>query len=197
MSQLDPPLTMMFQQHRERLRKLVQLRMDERVRARIDASDVIQEAFIEAAQRFSEYDRDREVSPFVWLRFLTVQKLMQLQRRHLGAQVRAVQREVPIRSGFAFEATSAVLAAQLVGDLSSPSRTLARAEERQQVEEALNELEDLDREVLALRHFEQLTNTETAEVLEITPEAAYKRYIRAIKRLRQLLKSFGEGSDEQ
>ncbi len=166
---------------------MVQLRMDQRVQGRIDASDVIQEAFVEAAQRFEEYQRDQEVSPFVWLRFLTAQKLVQLQRRHLGAKRRAVQREARFLDRNAPGATSAVLAAQLVGKLTSPSNAVAREEQRQQVTVALDELEVLDREVIALRHFEQLSNAETAEVLEIAPDAAYKRYIRALRRLKKSL----------
>ncbi len=192
----ESPLNELFAEHRERLRRMVQLRMDQRVQGRIDASDVIQEAFVEAALRFEEYDREREVSPFVWLRFLTAQKLVQLQRRHLGVQGRAVQREQHGGRAGVPNATSAVLAAQLVGNLTSPSHAVSREEQRLQVQAALDELEVIDREVLALRHFEQLSNAETAEVLEIAPEAAYKRYIRALRRLKQTLHSDADSIDD-
>ena len=188
-------LNSLFADHRERLKRMVQLRMDQRVQGRIDASDVIQEAFVEAAQRFDDYDREREVSPFVWLRFLTAQKLIQLQRRHLGAQGRSVKRELQAGGASVPNATSAVLAAQLVGNLTSPSHAVSREEQRLQVQQALDELEVIDREVLALRHFEQLTNAEAAEVLEIAPEAAYKRYIRALRRLKQILNSDADSID--
>ena len=188
-------LNELFAEHRERLRRMVQLRMDQRVQGRIDASDVIQEAFVEAAQRFEDYEQSREVSPFVWLRFLTAQKLVQVQRRHLGVQGRAVQRELRGSPASIPNATSAVLAAQLVGNLTSPSHAVSREEQRLQVQEALDDLEVIDREVLALRHFEQLTNAEAAEVLEIAPEAAYKRYIRALRRLKQTLNSDADTID--
>ena len=183
------PLEDLFDEHRERLRRMVRLRMDQRMQGRLDDSDVIQEAFVEAVQRYPEYTAKPEVSPFVWLRFLTAQKLVQLQRRHLGVKARAAQREVSFSERHVPNATSAILAAQLAGRLTSPSKALAREEQRQQVQQALEELEVIDREVLALRHFEQLTNLEAAEVLEIAPEAAYKRYIRALRRLKQTLSS--------
>lgn len=175
---------------------MIELRMDHRVQGRLDASDVIQEAYVEAAERYHEYQAQRLVSPFVWLRFLTVQKLIQLQRRHLGALGRTVKRELASGQAGRLAVTSAVLAAQLVGKLTSPSQAVNREEQRQQVQAALDELEVIDREVLALRHFEQLTNAETAEVLEIASETAYKRYIRALQRLRGKLNII-ESSDVQ
>lgn len=187
-------LEALFAAHRERLCRMVQLRMDQRVQGRVDASDVIQEAFVEAAQRFDEYRAQPAVSPFVWLRFLTGQKLVQIQRRHLGVKARSVQREV--RQGAGPDATSAVLAAQLVGQLTSPSDAVSREEQRLRVQQALDDLDVIDREVLALRHFEQLSNAEAAEVLEIAPEAAYKRYIRALRRLKRLLSSESDLCDD-
>lgn len=194
MADAETPLNELFGEHRERLRRMVRLRMDQRVQGRIDASDVIQEAFVEAAQRIDEYRQQKDVSPFVWLRFLTAQKLVQLQRRHLGVQGRAVQREIRPGGGVP-NATSAVLAAQLVGNLTSPSRAFAKEEQRMQVQEALDSLDVIDREVIALRHFEQLSNAEVAEVLELAPDTAYKRYIRALRRLKQTLNFDAESND--
>jgi len=177
----------LFAQHRERLRRMVQLRLDRRLNGRVDASDVIQDAYVEATERHAEYQAKPEVSPFVWLRFLTSQKLAQLHRFHLGVQARDAGREVSIDCGGRLEASSAALAAKLVGRFSSPSNAANRAELRQQIQDALNAMEEFDREILALRHFEQLDNAEAAQVLSIEPQAAYKRYVRAIRPLKSAL----------
>lgn len=177
----------LFANHRERLRRMIMLRLDRRLNGRVDASDVIQDAYVEATRRFDEYSANPEVSPFVWLRFLTVQKLSQLHRYHLGTHARDAGREVSIDGGARPEASSAALASQLVGRFSSPSNAANRAEIRQQIQDALNKMDEFDREILAMRHFEQLDNAETAEVLEIGTQTSYKRYVRAIRRLRNLL----------
>lgn len=179
----------LFAQHRERLRRMVQLRLDRRLNGRVDASDVIQDAYVDATQRFAEYQSKPEVSPFVWLRFLTSQKLAQLHRFHLGVQGRDAGREVSIDGGGRLEASSAALAAKLVGRFSSPSNAANRAELRQQLQDALNAMDEFDREVLALRHFEQLDNAEAAQVLGIENQAAYKRYVRAIRRLKDAMEN--------
>lgn len=180
-------LSEVFAQHRDRLRRMVRLRMDRRLQGRVDASDVIQEAYVEATQRYDDYRQKPEVSPFIWLRFLTGQKLIQLQRRHLGTRARDANREVSIYRGAMPEATSAALAAQLIGKQTSPTQAVARAETKMRVQEALNNMDEIDREVLALRHFEQLNNGEVAQLLCISEDAAYKRYVRALKRLKGVL----------
>ncbi len=180
-------LNEIFARHRDRLRRMIRLRMDRRLQGRVDASDVIQEAYVEATQRFDAYQENPEVEPFIWLRFLTGQKLIQLQRKHLGAKVRDANREVSIYRGAIPEATSAALAAQLIGKQTSPTQAVARAEAKMQVQDALNDMDEIDREVLALRHFEQLSNVETATVLGVSQEASYKRYVRALKRLKDVL----------
>jgi RNA polymerase sigma-70 factor (ECF subfamily) len=124
---------------------------------------------------------------FLWLRFLTVQKLCELHRSHFGVKARDVTREVSLNAGVFPEATSAVLANQLLGNYTTPSQVAVRAEVKRQLEQALNEMDTIDREVVALRNFEQLSNVEAASVLEIKESAASNRYIRAIKRLRQIL----------
>ncbi len=179
--------------HRDRLRRVVQLRLDRRLQGRIDPSDVIQEAYLEASARLADYLRDPSIPFFVWLRFLTVQRLGMLHRRHLGAQARDAGKEVSLYRGALPEASSAALAAQLVGRITSPSVAAIRAEMKIRLQEALNTLDPADREVLALRHFEQLTNAETAEVLEIKATAACNRYVRALERLRRVLLSMPGG----
>jgi len=180
-------LGQLFVEHKEKLRRMVQLRLDDRLRGRLDASDVIQQTWVEAVQRYDEYLKNPSVSPFVWIRFLAGQKLSQLHRFHLGTKLRQASREVSLFQGAQPSATSAVLAAQLVGKLTSPSVAFAREEQKLKIETALNGLDENDREILALRHFEQLSNQEAAEVLELTTEACYKRYVRALLRLKSTL----------
>jgi RNA polymerase sigma-70 factor (ECF subfamily) len=188
-------LAALLEKSRDRLRRMVRLRMDHRLQGRVDASDVIQEAFLEAMTRYPEYERNPSMPPFLWLRFITGQKLLVLHRRHLGAQARDAGREVSLYRGALPEATSAALAAQLVGHRSSPSEAAMRAEMKVRVQEALNSMEPLDREALTLRHFEQLSNAETAEVLGIDQSAASKRFIRAVKRLKEILSNLPGGME--
>lgn len=187
-------LAELFAEHRERLLRMVRLRLDQRLAARVDESDVIQEMFVEATERFAEFRRNPEVSAFVWLRFLTGQKLSQIHRHHLGMQRRDAGREVSLHRGLTPDATSAALAAQLIGQYTSPSNAVARAEQSRLVQDALNDMDEIDREVLALRHFEQLTNPEAAQVLGIEEPAAYKRYVRALRRLKEIVKSLRGGT---
>ena len=173
----------LFEIHRSRLMGILKFRMDSRLRGRLDPADVYQEALMEATSRFPDFCRERKMPFFLWLRFITVQKLLQMHRKHLGAKVRDAGREVSIFAGPHPQATSAVLAAHLLGRHTSPSGAAVRAETQMQVERALNTMEELDREVLALRHFEQLGNSEVAKVLDISDKAASNRYVRALKRL--------------
>lgn len=177
----------LLDRHRERLTRIVSFRMDRRLQGRIDAADVVQEAYIDATRRYAEFARERAVPFFLWLRYLTIQKLAELHRHHLGVKARDAGRDVSIYKGPLPQATSAVLAAQLLGKQTSPSEAATRAELKLQLEEKLNALEEIDREVLAMRHFEQLSNTETAQVLGITESAASNRYVRAIRRLKVIL----------
>src|SRR5437763_6902117 len=134
--------------HRDRLRLMVRLRLDRRLQGRIDPSDVVQDAYLEAAERFPEYARDTAMPFFLWLRFLTAQRLLILHRRHLGAQARDASREVSLYRGALPEASSAALAAQLVGHRTTPSQAAMRAEMQVRLQDALNRMDALDREVL-------------------------------------------------
>ena len=183
----DKPLGEMLQRHRERLKRMVRLRMDRRLQGRIDDSDVIQDAFAEVAKRYDEYIADPPMPFFLWLRFLTKQRLLVLHRRHLGAQTRDASREVSLFRGAWPEATSAALAAQLVGRSTSPSNAAVKAEIIVRIQDALNSMDTSDREVLSLRHFERLSNIETAQELGIQDAAASQRYVRALGRLREIL----------
>jgi RNA polymerase sigma-70 factor (ECF subfamily) len=179
--------------HRERLRAMVALRVDHRLGARIDPSDVIQEAFFEAAQRYPEYCRNPNLSPYVWLRFLTMQRLLIFHRRHMQAQNRNAAREVSIDD--ALEVSVDGLAQYFADSGTSPSGLAERADEVARLQQALGTLEPIDREILALRHFEQLTNAEAADVLGIRPGTASQRYFRAVERLREILDPDEDGSE--
>ena len=175
--------------HRDRLRRMVALRLDRRLQGRIDASDVIQEAYVEASARLPEYMRDRSMPFFLWLRFITGQKMLALHRHHLGTRMRDAGREVSLYRGTLPETTSAALADFLLGRSAGPSAAAMRAETKVRLQEALNSMDAVDREVLALRHFEHLSNVEAAEVLGLHEAAASKRYLRALKRLKDILSS--------
>ena len=173
--------------HRDRLRRMIALRLDHRLQGRIDPSDVIQEAYLEASTRLAEYLRDPSTPFFLWLRFLTGQKLVTLHRHHLGVKMRDAGQEVAPYHGSLPQASSAALAARLLGHDPRPSEAAIRAEMKIRVQEALNSMPALEREVLALRHFEQLSRAEIAQVFGISEAAAGKRYIRALERLKQVL----------
>ena len=174
---------------RGRLKRMVQLRLDRRLQGRVDPSDVLQEAYLDLAKRAADYLSRPALPFFLWLRLLTGQRLLAIHRQHLGAKMRAVGQEVALPHGVMPQATSASLAAQLLGKLSTPSKAAMRAEMQARLLEALNSMDAVDREVLMLRHFEELSNEETAAVLGLQKAAASNRYVRALKRLRSILRS--------
>ncbi|MHC4954289.1 MAG: sigma-70 family RNA polymerase sigma factor [Planctomycetota bacterium] len=182
----------LFALHRDRLRRMVDLRMDPAVKARVDASDVLQEASLRAVQRLDEYLADPDMPFFLWLRFLTLQALTDSYRRHLGARQRDARREVRLFRGPWPEASSMALAEHLIGEGTGPSRAAVRAEQRLRLEQALNSMDRIDREVLTLRHFEHLTNAEVAKELGLDKSAASKRYIRALRNVRGVLEGMGD-----
>lgn len=189
-SSADPQvLGRIWDHYRERLRRVVRLRLDRRLQGRADPSDVLQEAFLDFQARAAEYVQKPDMPFFLWLRFLTGQRLQLVHRHHLGTQMRDAGREVSLHRGAMPQATSVSLAAQLLGRFTSVTQAVQRAEMQLILQEAINALDPIDREILALRHFEELSNDETAQVLEIKPSAASNRHIRALKRLRDVLKS--------
>jgi RNA polymerase sigma-70 factor (ECF subfamily) len=188
----EQALAELFNRFRDRLRRMVHLRVDRRLQGRIDASDILQEAYIDIARRFPQYAISGGMSFFLWLRQITGQKLIDLHRHHLGAKMRDASQEVSLYRGALPQASSVSLAAQLLGKLTTASRAAIRAELQLRVQEALNSMDPLDREVLTLRHFEMLSNEETAQVLGIKKTASSNRYIRALKRLKELLAGIPE-----
>ena len=182
----DSALAEAFSLHRERLWRMIRFRMDARLLSRVDADDILQEAYLAAAQRLDHYRGKPETSLFVWLRQIAGQTLVDVHRRHIGAKMRDAGREVSMHARMP-QATSISLAAQLLGRLTSPSQAALRDELAVQLEHALAQMEEIDQEVLALRHFEELSNREVAEVLNIQQKAASIRYVRAIARLKNVL----------
>ena len=179
--------------HRARLRRMVELRLDRRLQSRIDASDVIQEAYVEVVRRLGEYLSEPSYPLFLWLRLIVGERLLKLHRHHLGTKMRDAELEVSIYRGALPAASSAALAAQLLGKHTSPTQAAMRAERMMRLQEALNTLDPMDREVLSLRHFEEMSLVETALSLGIEQSAAAKRYVRALKRLKAVLTTMPGG----
>jgi RNA polymerase sigma-70 factor (ECF subfamily) len=176
--------------HRARLRKMVAYHLDRRLRARVDPSDVIQEVLAEASRKLPEYLKQRPLPFYPWLRQMAAIRLADLQRRHLGAQKRTVRREEPGVLGLP-EESAVELASRLATSATSPSQRLLRGEIQQLVLAALRQLAPRDRQVLELRHLEQLSVAEAAAVLGISEGAVKTRHVRALQRLRGLLDELG------
>ncbi|HQR08447.1 MAG TPA: sigma-70 family RNA polymerase sigma factor [Gemmatales bacterium] len=178
----------LLQQHREKLMRMVRCRMDRRLQGRIDPSDVVQEACVEAAMRYAEYQKNNKMPFYHWLRFLTVQQLMILHRQHLGTKMRSVNREVSLEDVQGPDVNVVMLADVLSGSLTSPSSAVARKEVQARLIAALDALDPNDREILTLRHFEQLNTVESAQILGISEGLASTRYGRAVRKLLAVLK---------
>jgi RNA polymerase sigma-70 factor (ECF subfamily) len=183
--------------HQERLRCVAAFRLDPRLRGRVDAADVVQEAFTAATARRAEF-LGQSVQPlFLWLRWMVGNTLLELHRHHLGARMRDARRETEA-APFAGDDgggddTRAALVAQLTAGATGPATAAGRAEVKERLHEALGRMDPADREVVALRHYEQLTSTEAAQVLGIQERAAAKRYLRALERLREILSDMPGG----
>ena len=186
-------LAVLVERHRERLERMVRLRMDRRLQGRVDPADVVQDAYVAIRSKFAQYKTDSQLPFFLWLRLEVGQKLVDLHRFHLGAQMRNAGQEVALHRGALPQVTSMSLAEHLLGKLTSASRAVMRAELKIRVQEALNSMDSHDREVLILRHFEELSNSETAQVLRIKPSAAVNRYVRALKRLKAVFEDLPGG----
>lgn len=182
-----------FSHHRDKLQRMVRFRLDRRLYGRIDTADVLQDVWLETSRRIEDYTSNPAVPFFVWVRQIAYQIIIDLHRRHLGAQKRNVSQEVSMVKSNCD--TSVSIAAQLAGNLTSPSNVAMRGERLAQLREALDGMDEIDREVLALRHFEELGNNEVAEILGIQKTAASNRYVRALKRLKQVLEADADSAD--
>src|SRR4051794_27109422 len=186
-------LAVLIERHRHRLERMVRLRMDRRLQGRVDPTDVVQEAYLTVRGKFPQYSANPRLPLFLWLRLEVGQKLVDVHRFHLGAKMRDAGQEVSLHTGALPQVTSLSLAEHLLGKLTSASQAAMRVELKFRVQEALNSMDANDREVLILRHFEELTNVEAAQVLGIKPSAAVNRYVRALMRLKDVFQAMPGG----
>lgn len=176
----------LFTLYRERLWRMLYVRLDRRLRRRVAPDDVLQETFLDVIRRMGEYLADPAVPFYVWLRFLTIQRMQMVQRAHLGTQKRDASMEVALPEAGGPFASPDSMAGQLVSHMTSPSQAAIRHELQERLRVTLDAMDPLDREVLALRHFEELGNNEVAQILGLSKEAASKRHVRALRRLKAI-----------
>jgi len=167
---------------------LVELRMDRALQWRVDASDVVQEVLVEANRRLRDYLAEPSPMPFhLWLRHMAQDRLIDAHRRHRVAQRRSIDREQPLAAQGGIDHSTIELAGQLRDPQLTPSAAATWQETLRRFQEAVERLDDIDREIILMRHFEKLSNQEAAQVLGLTSAAASMRYLRAVRRLRALL----------
>jgi RNA polymerase sigma-70 factor (ECF subfamily) len=177
----------LLDRHRAALRRMVQLRLDRALARRVDASDIVQDVLLEAHQRLAGYLADPRMPFPVWLRQLAHDRVIEMHRQHRGAQRRSLDREQPLANPAYADRSSFDLAAQLADRELTPAAANIRRELEQRFLAALDQLDDEDREIIWLRHFDQLGNSEAAGALGLSPPAAGMRYLRALRRLRAIL----------
>ena len=177
----------LMDRHRDAVRRMVQLRLDHAVARRVDASDVVQDVMLEASQRLSDYLKNPGMPFHLWLRQLALDRIIDMHRRHRGAQRRSVDREQNFSGVGNDEQSAADLAALLRDAELTPAAAALRKELQARFVTALQQMDEGDREIIVMRHFEHLGNSEAAEALGLIAPAAGMRYLRAIRRLRELL----------
>ncbi len=177
----------LISRHRDAVGRLVRMRMDQAITQRVDASDVVQDVMFEASRRLDDYIREPAMPFHLWLRQLAKDRMIDMHRRHRAAQRRSVDREQQVAT-IGDDDRSAADLAQLLRDAElTPAAASVRRELEQQFIAAVNQLDEADREIIMMRHFEHLTSAEAARALELSPAAAGMRYLRAIRRLREAL----------
>lgn len=181
-------LATLLSEHRDLLLRIITFRIEPALRSRVDPEDILQEAYIEIARRIDEYVAGVPVSFFVWIRQRTIQTLIDIHRSHFREK-RDAMRDVPLVSPNYGQTTSLSMARHLADNMTSPSQAAVKSEQSNQLHQALEAMNETDREILAMRHFEHLSNLQVAEVLGITPTAASNRYVRAAAKLSEILRS--------
>ena len=177
----------LLDRHREAVRRMIDLRMDPVLKRRLDASDIVQEVLVEAHRRIEDYLKAPPLPFHLWLRQMARDRVIDAHRRHRVAARRSLDREQPLVGRSQRDESTVDLAAQLRGDDMTPATAAAYHELNRRFQAACEQLEELDREIIMMRHFEQLSNSEAATALELTPQAASMRYLRAMRRLRAQL----------
>lgn len=183
----EPALADLFERYRRRLERMIEARMDRRLRGRIDPADVLQESYLHLSQKLDRYRQQDQLPFFLWLRLVTAECLIGLHRRHLGTAKRDAALEISLTGESMPLTDSYSIAAQLLGRITTASQKVMRAEGRAMLRNAIDSMEAIDREVLVLRHFEELDNVEVALILGIEQSSASSRYFRALKRLKAIL----------
>lgn len=183
----------LFAPYSGRLTRLIALRLDRRIAGRVSIEDILQEVYVAACRQLPQYTRRSQIPFYVWLRAIAVHKLLEVHRYHLATQQRDARREMPLQVTSS-DASSQVLANFFVDSGTSPSRALMLEEMKSRLKACLDQLPAIDKEILALRHFEQLSPAETAHVLQLTEKAAGMRYTRALRKLRSVFDGLGDGS---
>ncbi len=177
----------LLDRHRDALRQLVAMRLDRKIQGRVDASDIVQDVMIEANRRLEKY-LENPVMPFhLWLRHMAKDRLIDAHRRHRGSAKRSVDREQAMVAFGGMDHSTMELAAQLADGEMTPAAAATMQELQKRFEAAISELPELDQEIILMRHFEQLSNQEAAQVLQLSEPASSMRYLRAMRRLRELL----------
>ena len=177
----------LMDRHRESLRQMVQMRLDKAIVGRVDASDVVQDVLWEASKRLDDYIQDPAMPFHLWLRQLAKDRMIDMHRRHRGAQRRSVDRENPLQTAPGPDASAFDWGGQLPDGELTPAAANIRKELEQRFLAALSQLDEDDREIILMRHYEHLGNGEVATALGITPAAAGMRHLRALKKLRAIL----------
>jgi RNA polymerase sigma-70 factor (ECF subfamily) len=173
--------------HRDALRRMIDLRLDPAIARRVDASDVVQDVLLEASRRLSDYLRDPAMPFHLWLRHIARDHMIDAHRRHRQAQRRSLDREQPLVPAAFADRSSIELAAQLFDQEATPASAAIRHELERRLQTALASLDEDDRDIITMRHFEQLSNQEVAAELSLSEPAASMRYLRALRRLRAVL----------
>ena len=191
----DSVLAEAFSEHHHSFRSLLLFRMDRRLAGRADPDDILQEAFLASKSRLRHYVANQKHTLFAWLRMIVVQTLYDVHRRHLGAEKRSAGREIKLGGASVLFplTTSASLADQIAAVQTTPSGVAVRGETLDILEKTIATLSQQDQEIIAMRHFENLSNKQVAEVLHLSITAASNRYVRALERLRDVLEKVGVG----
>ena len=183
----DQALEQLLARHREPVRRMIDLRLDPAIIQRVDASDVVQDVLLEASRRFKDYLKAPSMPFHLWLRHIAKDHLIDAHRKHHLAKKRGVNREQPLHRPQWAEQSSLDLASQLIDPELTPASAALRQELENRLHAAMDQLDEDDRELLLMRHFEQLGNQEVAAALELSEAAASMRYLRAVRRLRDIL----------
>lgn len=177
----------LLDRHRESLRRMIGMRLDQKIKRRVDVSDIVQEVLVEANRRLQDYLQNPVMAFHLWIRQIAKDRIIDAHRRHRVSAKRSIDREQPLVAAGAVDQSTIELAAQLCDPELTPAAAATQRELAQHIQQSISLLPDRDREIILMRHYEQLSNQDIAEALELTEPAASMRYLRALKKLRQIL----------